>query len=492
MERGGVRRRMTVEPRRIDTHIWELPIGYVDGMRVPGRVVASDELFEKAVADRAVDQVANVATLPGVVGYSLAMPDIHWGYGFPIGGVAATDVDGGGVISPGGVGFDIGCGVRLLRSDLDWFKDVKPRIRELVRTLAKRVPRGVGGSGMMKLDTREMDQVLRDGAKFPLSKGYGSEADLEPTEDGGTLPNPDPAQVSQRAKERGATQLGSLGAGNHFLEIQVVDEVRDRDAGAAMGLHDGQVVVMIHSGSRGIGHQTCTDHVKGIDRLMPTLGIDVPDRQLACAPLDHPAAEAYLGAMDAAGNYAKANRHMLTEAARRSFMEIFLRPSRELGMSVVYDVSHNLAKIEEYEVDGAARKLCVHRKGATRAFGPGHPDLPERYRAIGQPVIVPGSMGSPSFVLVGTERSSQISFGSTCHGAGRAMSRTQAKKQMSGQDLKRKLEDEGITVAASQPKLLSEEAPYAYKDASQVVESCEGAGISKVVARLRPIGVVKG
>lgn len=483
---------MSFEPRQIESHIWELPVGYVDGMRVPARVVASKELFDKAVTDKAVDQIANVATLPGVVGYSIAMPDIHWGYGFPIGGVAATDVEDEGVISPGGVGFDIGCGVRLLRSDLDWNKDVKPRIRELVRTLAKRVPRGVGGSGMMKLTPSEMDQVLKDGAKFPLTKGYGSEADIEPTEDEGTLPNPDPSKVSDRARERGATQLGSLGAGNHFLEIQVVDEIRDSQAATAMGLTEGQVCVMIHSGSRGIGHQTCTDHVKSIDRLMPGLGIEVPDRQLACAPLDHPAAQAYLGAMDAAGNYAKANRHMLMEAARRSFMEIFLRPASELGMSVVYDVSHNLAKIEEYEVEGRPRKLCVHRKGATRAFGPHHPELPTRYRQVGQPVIVPGSMGSPSFVLVGTERSSKISFGSTCHGAGRAMSRTQAKKEMSGQDLKRQLEAEGITIASSQPKLLSEEAPYAYKDASQVVESCEGAGISKVVARLRPVGVVKG
>ncbi|HEX2296279.1 MAG TPA: RtcB family protein [Actinomycetota bacterium] len=458
-------------------------------MRVPGRVFASEGLIRKAVEDNAVDQVANVATLPGIVGASLAMPDIHWGYGFPIGGVAATDVERGGAVSPGGVGFDIGCGVRLVRSSITW-DDAKPRVRELVTTLGRRVPRGVGGKGRMVLDERGMEAVLRDGVKYPLSRGVGWEEDAELSEDFGTLPNARPDLVSERAKERGGNQLGSLGAGNHFLEVQVVDEIRDAHAAEAMGLFDGGVVVMIHSGSRGLGHQTCTDHLKAIDRLMPELGIEVPDRQLACVPMDHPRAESYFGAMDAAGNFARANRHLLTDATRESFEEVFGKGARDLEMSVVYDISHNLAKIEEHEVDGATRKLCVHRKGATRAFGPRHPEIPDRYADVGQPVIIPGSMGTHSYVLAGM--GSPQSFASTCHGAGRAMSRTQAKKQMGGHELKRQLESEGILVAASHARLLSEEAPYAYKDVSEVVETCEGAGLTKVVARMRPVGVVKG
>jgi tRNA-splicing ligase RtcB len=470
---------------------WEIPVGYVSGMRVPGRVFGSRSLVSKALQDRAVEQVANVATLPGIVRASLAMPDIHWGYGFPIGGVAATDADGDGTISPGGVGFDIGCGVRLVRSDLDW-NETKPRIRDLVNMLSERVPRGVGGKGRMKLDAGGVDATLREGVLAPMAAGVGWEEDAEFCEDSGRLPDAKPDLVSDRAKERGAPQLGSLGAGNHFLEIQVVDQIRDREAADAMDLFDGQVCVMIHSGSRGIGHQTCQDYVRDFDRLMPELGIEVPDRQLACAPLTHELAQRYLGAMDAAGNFARANRHVLMDAARESFADVFGRPSRDMGMFVVYDISHNLAKLEEYEVDGARRQLCVHRKGATRAFGPGHPEIPDRYSKIGQPVIIPGSMGTASFVLVGTKEAEHRSFSSTCHGAGRAMSRTQAKKQMSGQDLKRQLADQGILVSAGQAKLLSEEAPYAYKDVSEVVESCEGAGLTKVVARLRPVGVIKG
>ena len=470
---------------------WEIPKGYVDGMRVPARIFASKRLLDKALKDRAAEQIANVATLPGIVGAALAMPDIHWGYGFPIGGVAATDADDGGAVSPGGVGFDIGCGVRLVRSDLTW-AEAKGQIRQLVTTLGKRVPRGVGGKGRMHLAGADVDAVLRDGVKFPLARGVGWEEDLEKVEDVGTIAGAEPANVSDRAKERGGPQLGSLGAGNHFLEVQVVEDVIDKDAATAMQLFEGQVVVMIHSGSRGLGHQTCQEYVRQIDRIMPELGIQVPDRQLGCAPIGHPVADAYLGAMSAAGNYAKANRHLLTDAAREAFMHTFGRPARELGMHVVYDVSHNLAKIEEYEVDGRQRQLCVHRKGATRAFGPGHPELPDAYGSIGQPVIIPGSMGTESYVLVGTDGSREHSFSSTCHGAGRAMSRTAAKKQMSGSDLKKELEGKGITLAASQWKLLSEEAPYAYKDVSEVVATCEGAGISKIVARLRPVGVVKG
>ena len=471
---------------------WEIPKGYVDGMRVPGRIFASKRLLDKALEDKAATQVANVATMPGIVGAALAMPDIHWGYGFPIGGVAATDADAGGTVSPGGVGFDIGCGVRLLRSDLQWESEVKPKIRALVTTLGKRVPRGVGGKGRMPLSGSDVERVLIEGVKFPLSRGVGWEEDVETVEDHGSIADADAATVSDRAKERGGPQLGSLGAGNHFLEVQVVDDIEDDRAAQAMGLFQGQVVVMIHSGSRGLGHQTCQEYVRKIDRVMPELGIEMPDRQLGCAPIGHQVADHYLTAMSAAGNYAKANRHLLTDAAREAFMHTFERPAKEMGLNVVYDVSHNLAKMEEYEIDGKTRRLCVHRKGATRAFGPGHPELPDRYRDHGQPVIIPGSMGTASYVLTGTAEAAARSFSSTCHGAGRAMSRTAAKKMMKGEDLKRDLEEQGVTLAASQWKLLSEEAPYAYKDVSEVVSACEGAGISKIVARLRPVGVVKG
>lgn len=481
-----------MEPTKIDDFLWELPVGYVDGMNVPGRVFASDALFEKSVEDRAVDQVANVATLPGIVGASYAMPDIHWGYGFPIGGVAATDVDAGGVISPGGVGFDIGCGVRLVRTDLDYERAVKPKIKDLVAVLGRKVPRGVGGKGRMPLDRSELEKVLIEGVKLPLSKGAGWDEDAEFTEDFGTLPNPRPEFLSERAKERGTPQLGSLGAGNHFLEVQVVDQIRDARAAEVMGLSEGRTCVMVHSGSRGVGHQTCTDHLKEIDRLMRTLGIDVPDRQLACVPMDHESAQRYMGAMDAAGNYARANRQVLTEAAREAFQDVFSRSARDMSMFVVYDIAHNLAKIETYEVEGKRRNLCVHRKGATRAFGPNHPELPDSYKSIGQPVIIPGSMGTSSFVLTGAIEAEEKSFYSTCHGAGRAMSRSKAKKKMRGEELKRELESKGIHLAKSQWKLLSEEAPYAYKDAEEIVETCEGAGLSKVVARLRPVGVIKG
>jgi tRNA-splicing ligase RtcB (3'-phosphate/5'-hydroxy nucleic acid ligase) len=481
-----------MEPERIDDFAWRIPVGTVAGMRVPGVVFATKELMDRALEDRAVEQVANVATLPGIVKASFAMPDIHWGYGFPIGGVAATDVEAGGVVSPGGVGFDISCGVRLIRSNLEWDRDVKPRIRDLVSTLGRRVPRGTGKGGRRTLSGSEVDRVLSEGVRFPISIGIGMDEDAELCEDRGVLDSAMPEFVSERAKERGASQLGSLGAGNHFLEVQVLEEVHDPTAAIAMGLAVGQVCVMLHSGSRGLGHQICTDHLKLVDQASRQLGIEVPDRQLACVPVEHEVAQRYLGAMAAAANFARANRHTLTHAIREAFAEVFRGSADGLGMSMVYDVAHNLAKIEEYEVDGRVRKLCVHRKGATRAFGPGHPELPDRYRAVGQPVTIPGSMGSASYVLVGTKEAQGKSFSSTCHGAGRAMSRTKAKKLMSGVDLVRDLEGKGISIAVSQPKLLAEEAPYAYKDVSQVVRACEGAGLSRTVARLRPVGVVKG
>ncbi|GAC1361923.1 MAG: RtcB family protein [Actinomycetota bacterium] len=466
---------------------WRIPKR--EGMLVDGLVFASKKLIVKAQEDKALEQVCNVAHLPGIVGHSLAMPDIHWGYGFPIGGVAATDVDAGGVVSPGGVGFDIGCGVRLLRSALSW-QEVEPRLAQLVDALADAVPRGVGGKGLRSLSREDVEAVLVEGARWAVAQGIGTEDDLECTEDGGALSGADPGAVSDKAKTRGAPQLGSLGAGNHFLEIQVVDEIFEEAPAAAMGLVVDQVCVMIHTGSRGIGHQTCTDEVAVLDRLSLRLGLHLPDRQLACAPVDSPEARRYLGAMAAAANYARANRQVLAQAVRRAFEPVMHAGQASLGLDLVYDISHNVAKLETHSVGGRSLRLCVHRKGATRAFGPGHPELPARYRDIGQPVIVPGSMGSASFVLVGA--AAPDAFASTCHGAGRQMSRKQASKQMSGQELQRDLARQGILVRSHQMRLLAEEAPYAYKDAGEVVRVCQRAGLSKVVARLRPVGVVKG
>jgi tRNA-splicing ligase RtcB len=481
-----------MELERVNEYEWRVPIGTVAGMRVPGIVFGTEELIQRAVEDRAIQQVANVATLPGIVGASYAMPDIHWGYGFPIGGVAATDADGDGVISPGGVGFDIACGVRLVRTDLTWEAEVRPRIGELVSALGNATPRGTGAGGRLHLSRTDLLRVLRDGVGFLLDRGIGSPRDAEYCEDGGVLEDALPDEVSERALTRGAGQLGSLGAGNHFLEVQVVDAILEPQAANVMGLFEGQVCVMIHCGSRGLGHQVCTDYVATMDRLMGPLGIEVPDRQLACAPLTNEAARRYVGAMNAAANFARANRHVLADGVRACFEAVFERSARDLGVALVYDVAHNLAKLEEHEVDGRRRRLCVHRKGATRAFGPGHPSLPDAYRAIGQPVLIPGSMGTASFVLVGTAEAEYKAFASTCHGAGRVMSRTQARKRIGGHELARQLEAEGITLAPGSPKLLAEEAPFAYKDVDEVVRSCEGAGLAHTVAKLRPVGVVKG
>lgn len=480
---------MDLQP--VSPYVWRIPEDASPGMRVPGIVFATEDLVRKAVEDRAVEQVANVATLPGIVEASYAMPDIHWGYGFPIGGVAGTDTAAGGVVSPGGVGFDIACGVRLIRSELAW-DEVSSHMDRLVPTLGQRVPRGVGEKGRLRLSRGEMEKVLLEGVKYPLSQGVGWEEDAEFCEDFGTLEGARADAVSDRAMDRGAPQLGSLGAGNHFLEVQVVEEVFDDRAANTMGLFVGQVCIMLHSGSRGVGHQICTDALKRVEKRMRELGIEVPDRQLACVPVEDDVAKDYFGGMYAGANYARANRHTLTHAIRESFGAVLERAPREMGMFVVYDVAHNLAKLERFEVDGRERELCVHRKGATRAFGPGHPEIPTRYRDIGQPVIIPGSMGTSSYVLVGTREARERSLASTCHGAGRAMSRTKAKKRMSGADLRRQLEQQGITMAASRSKLLAEEAPYAYKDVSEVVDACEGAGLSRKVARLRPVGVVKG
>ncbi len=469
--------------RRVADVVWELaPEGE---MRVPGRVFASEGLFERAEADRAVGQVANVAHLPGIVEASFAMPDIHWGYGFPIGGVAATDVAAGGVVSPGGVGFDICCGVRLLRSDLE-AGDFKAREPAIMAELDARIPRGLGKGAVA--GRRLLDGVLERGAAAAVDAGYGADTDLDRCEERGTSAGARPDLITARARERGGRQLGSLGAGNHFLEVQVVDRVADRGVAAILGLEEGSVCVMIHCGSRGLGHQTCSDHLAVMGKAMAAHGISVPDRQLASVPVASHEGERYLGAMAAAANFAWANRHILAHAARQAFAAGL--GGADPGLSLVYDVAHNLAKIEDHEVRGATRRLCVHRKGATRAFGPGHPDLPGALAEIGQPVLVPGSMGTASWVLRGV--AGNPAFASAAHGAGRVMSRKAAKRERSGGDVKADLEAEGIAVRPGSVSLLSEEAPYAYKDVDEVVEVCRRAGLASPVARLRPLGVVKG
>jgi tRNA-splicing ligase RtcB len=453
-------------------------------MRVPGMVFASKALLPDVVSDRSLEQVVNVATLPGIVEASFAMPDVHWGYGFPIGGVAATDVAAGGVVSPGGVGFDISCGVRLLAADAS-SSEVRASLPALMDELDHAIPRGLGGGGLWRLrGAGELRDVLVGGSRYAVDRGFGVPDDLARCEDGGAVSGADPAAVSDRAVARGIGQIGSLGSGNHFLEVQVVDRVDDPATAQAFGLERDQVCVMIHCGSRGLGHQICQDHVRAMLTAMPRYGIDVPDRQLACAPVESPEGARYLGAMAAAANFGRANRQLLADAARTAFSHA-LGP-RELDL--VYDVSHNLAKLEEHGADG--RSLCVHRKGATRALPPGHPDLPDDLRPVGQPVLVPGSMGTASYVLTGVEGGG--AFSSTCHGAGRTMSRHAAKRRVTGPDLRAELESAGIAVRARSIRELPEEAPFAYKDVDEVVATCEAAGLCARVARLRPIGVVKG
>lgn len=454
------------------------------GMHVPGVIFASADLLPDN-AEETARQVANVATLPGIVTASYAMPDLHLGYGFCIGGVAATDVEDGGVVSPGGVGFDISCGVRVLTAPLRRDEVETARFEALMDALGRAVPRGTGPGGVWKLDGRDLRRVLADGAAYATKAGYGTEADLEHTEDHGRLDGADPDRVSDKAVSRGLKQLGSLGAGNHFLEVQAVERVLDADAATAFGLEVGQLVVQIHCGSRGLGHQVCTDHVRGMQKTMDRYGIAVPDRQLACVPVRSPEGEAYLGAMAASANYARANRQVLAEAARDAFGSAL--GTRDLRL--VYDVSHNMAKLERHRVDGRDRLLCVHRKGATLALPPGDERLPAGYRQAGQPVAVPGSMGTGSWLLagVGTE-----AFSSTCHGAGRATSRAGAKKTWRGSALREELARQGVAVRASSGPGLAEEAPGAYKDVDEVVRVCEAAGLSRRVARLRPLGVVKG
>ncbi len=454
-------------------------------MRVPGVVYASRDLLPGLAEDRSADQVVNVATLPGIVEASYAMPDMHWGYGFPIGGVAATDPAAGGVVSPGGVGFDISCGVRLLAAGLDR-GELAPLLGRLMDRLSAVTPRGAGRGGLWRLrGAGQLRDVLAGGARYAVRQGHGTERDLERCEDYGAVADADPDQVSSRAMDRGLHQVGSLGSGNHFLEVQAVDEIHDPEAAARFGLRPGQVCVMIHCGSRGLGHQICTDHVRAMEKAMPHYGISVPDRQLACAPVDSPEGRAYLGAMAAAANYGRANRQLLAAAAREVFASV-----TGAGLDLVYDVSHNLAKLETHEVDGRRLLLCVHRKGATRALPPGHPELPPGLRDVGQPVLIPGSMGTFSYVLAGVPGGG--AFASTCHGAGRVMSRHQALRTVTGPELRQRLEARGIAVRGASARGLAEEAPEAYKDVTAVVEAAEGGGLCRKVARLVPLGVVKG
>ena len=480
---AGYHRWMELE--RASDYAWTIPRS--GDMRVPGVVFASESLMVKAREDRAVDQVANVAHLPGIVGACYAMPDIHWGYGFPIGGVAATDVDDGGVISPGGVGFDICCGVRLLSSHLTGADFVRHGQR-IMAELDPRVPRGTGKGGIALRGL--LDGVLEYGARAALDAGYGTERDLERCEERGTSAGGRPELVSPEAKQRGGGQLGSLGAGNHFLEVQAVDRIFDATAAEAFGLRPGTLTVMIHCGSRGLGHQTCQDQLKLMGPAMARHGITVPDRQLACVPVASREGQAYLGAMATAANFAWANRHILAHEVREAFSVALRTAPDDLGLNLVFGVAHNLAKLETHLVAGQPRNLCVHRKGATRAFGPGHADLPDGMQEVGQPVLVPGSMGTASWVLRGV--AANPAFDSAAHGAGRLMSRSAAKRRASGREVRADLETAGIAVRPGSVRLLAEEAPYAYKDVDEVARVCEAAGLAARVARLRPIGGVKG
>ncbi|MDD5747514.1 MAG: RtcB family protein [Actinomycetota bacterium] len=476
--------------RKKGKYKWELPVGYRPGMRVPGCIFADEELMELAAEDRAIEQVANVATLPGIVKCSLAMPDIHWGYGFPIGGVAAFQQKDG-IVSPGGVGFDISCGVRLVKTSLSE-NDVRVRLDELVFEMNRRIPKGLGIKGRIKTPEQLLKKLFTGGAREVIRMGYGIEQDLERIELGGVYPGANPEKVSARVFERGKDQVGTLGSGNHFVEVQVVERVFLPDVAKIFGLFEGQVTVMIHSGSRGVGHQICTDYLGVMDKVSKRIGAELPDRQLAYAPLGTKEADDYMEAMTCAANYAVANRQALTHWVRESFERVYGGNVRALGVDLLFDVSHNIARIERHRVDGKELNLCVHRKGATASFPAGHPDIPSAYAGVGQPVIIPGDMGTCSYVLIGTEGAMRESFGSTCHGAGRVMSRSKAKKTIRGEELKRRLESEGIIVMSGKPSLLAEEAPEAYKDVRRVVDVCEGAGISKKVAMMRPIAVLKG
>ena len=476
---------------RIDEYRYRIPKSYKSGMRVEGIVYTDEKLLEDIKTDKALEQVANVAFLPGIVKASLAMPDIHCGYGFPIGGVAATDIAAGGVISPGGVGYDINCGVRMLKTNLQ-HKDIKSKIKDLVYRLFSDVPSGVGSSGDIKVSAKEEKEIFTKGAKWAIENGYGIQDDLECTEEFGAIEGADPDAVSKRAYERGKSQSGTLGSGNHFLEIQVVDEIYDEDICDNFGLKAGQITIMIHSGSRGLGYQICDDYARSMVRSLEKYNINVPDRQLACAPVESFEGKSYLGAMKCAANYAWANRQCLMYLTRFAFSRALGVSWESLEMNLIYDVAHNIAKIEKYTINGVEKKLCVHRKGATRAFGPDNPALPERYKKTGQPVIIPGDMGRNSYLLVGTKQAEQETFGSACHGAGRVKSRMAATRTINENDLLKELESKGIIVKASGRATLVEEAPKVYKDVTEVVNVVHNVGLARRVCRMRPLGVIKG
>ena len=479
-----------IEPKRIDDTTWEIPKR--GAMRVPGRIIADERLMPKILSDNAADQVANVACLPGIVGYSLAMPDAHWGYGFPIGGVAATDPDQGGVISPGGVGYDINCGCRVMTTRLH-HDDVRPKLRDLINGLFRDVPCGVGSRGAIpKLDAKAIKAVLENGARWAVQQGYGTPGDIEATEDYGCIPGADATAVSDRAISRGEPQLGTLGSGNHFIELGVVETIFDADTAAVYGLVEDHVTVMIHSGSRGLGYQVCDDYIQVMMRAAAKYRFNLPDPQLCCAPVHAPEGRQYLAAMAAAANYAWANRQIMTELARRSIQHTLGISPRDLGARLLYDVCHNIAKFELHDVAGARKRLCVHRKGATRAFPGSREEVPAAYRAVGQPVLVPGDMGTGSYICAGTDKALATTFGSCCHGAGRVMSRRAAKKAQNTSDLLKQLNDQGIVVIARSKKTLAEEGPQAYKDVDIVAEIVDKAGIGHRVARIRPLGVIKG
>ena len=476
---------------KIDDYRWEIPTSYKPGMRVPGLIYSSAEMLDSIKEEQSLEQVANVAFLPGIVKSSLAMPDIHWGYGFPIGGVAAMDIKEG-VISPGGVGYDINCGVRLLCTNLTE-AEVRPKINQLINELFRNIPSGLGSEGKIKASHKEMRELMVEGARWAVRRGFGSAEDLEATEEGGCLEGADPDKITPQAVKRGMPQAGTLGSGNHFLEIQVVKEIFAAEIAKAMGIvQTGQILVLIHTGSRGFGHQVCTDHLRVMEKAVFRYGINLPDRQLACAPIESPEGKDYFAAMACAANYAWNNRQCIAHWTRESFSRIFGKSPEELGMRQIYDVAHNIAKMEEHTVDGRKVKLCVHRKGATRAFPAGHRDIPLRYKKIGQPVLIPGDMGRCSFIAVGTQKAMEESFGSTCHGAGRMMSRGAARRSLKGRDVARDLAERGIVVKAGDIPSLAEEASSAYKDVTRVVEAVHQAGISRKVAMATPLGIIKG
>lgn len=474
--------------KKINDCVWEIPKAFRGDMKVPARIFASEKLLEEIFRDRSLEQLINAAALPGIQKYALAMPDAHEGYGFPIGGVAAMDIEEG-VISPGGIGYDINCGVRLLRSNLD-FREAETRLEELAEEIFRTVPSGLGEGGKLKFSGRELDKVLKNGSKEILNRGFGEADDLEYSEANGRLEEAEPALVSDAAKSRGRDQVGTLGSGNHFLEIQRVDEIFNEPAAKIFGLFKDQLVVSIHTGSRGLGHQIATDYIRLMMKAMPRYGIILPDRELACVPFKSKEGRDYFKAMAAGANFAFANRQMLSYLTRQAFKKVF---GNGFELKVVYDLAHNIAKIEEYEINGVKKKVITHRKGATRAFGPGNPELPEKYKKIGQPVLIPGSMGTASYVLAGTNESADLSFSTSCHGAGRRMSRHNALKIWRGKELREELfEKQGIIIKTASMRGIAEEAPLAYKDVEEVVNVVHNAGLAKKIARLKPLAVIKG